>query len=468
MDELHQIPLFEGISDDEFVWLLDNSYELYLDNGDYLTQEGEEVDLFCVVLNGELQVTATINGRQSALGTLPRGVIGGELQLLNRTPSFVAVRAIMPAHLMVLTADVFRQLFTVSPKIGARILQIAAERAQRFSVTLSQQEKMAALGKLSAGLAHELNNPAAAARRAAQTLRDSTPSLQTRMVKLALLGLSNEQLEKLIAFQQETVSRVADTLPLSPLAQSDREDEIADWLDEHGVEDHWDMTSTFVSMGVTLDDLKALAATVPLESLGDILAWLHEILCATLLLDEIEQSTRRISELVGAIKAYTYMDQAAQQEVDIHRGLENTLTVLNYKLKNIKVVRDYAPDLPLIMARGGELNQVWTNLIDNAIDAIAGEGTIWISTRSENNFIMVEVTDNGPGIAREILPRLFEPFFTTKEVGAGSGLGLDIAYRIIKQHKGVIEVQSEPGRTRFIVRLPIAVVEQPDTEGALS
>jgi signal transduction histidine kinase len=459
LSELYTIPLFDDATDDELEWLIANSYEAELNRGDYFFRENERSNKFYIVLEGELQVTRTMGGQETIMGTTPRGIIGGELALLYGATSPVTARAITPSRLLVFDLPAFRAMFGACPTVGARILRIAAERTSGVASMVKQKEKMAALGKLSAGLAHELNNPAAAAQRASKTLREALVDLQTQTMKLCGAGLSQAQLDNLQTFQQQVLARTAYTPPLSPLEQSDREEELSDWLVQQSVTNPWEVAASLVSVRVTLAELTELTATFPPDSANVTLVWLCQSLTATRMLEEIEQSMTRISELVGAIKQYTYMDQAPLQEVDLHKGLENTLKVLNYKLKQVNVIREYDPDMPSILARGGDLNQVWTNLIDNAIDALdgSGRGTIWIITRYENNFAMVEIADNGPGIPSEIQPHLFEPFFTTKEVGAGTGLGLDITYRIIQQHNGTIEVQSQPGHTRFIVRLPIGM-----------
>lgn len=459
MTELDQIPLFEGISAAERQWLLDNSHEVRLNPGDCFFREEEPVNQFYVVLEGELQVTRSINGSRTVMGTTPRGIIGGEMDLLNGTHSHVNSCAILPSRLMVFEAEAFRQLFAACPPVGARILQTAAQRMAGIATAVKQQEKMAALGKLSAGLAHELNNPAAAARRAAKTLHEALPSLQDHALKLPTVETDSQQLAQLAAYQQQVIRQAATASKLSPLEQADREDEISSWLDEQDVAQAWEMAATFVTAGLTLADLTELVKPISAECTSDVLAWLCNSLYVAGLLMEIEQSTGRISELVAAVKSYTYMDQAPVQDVDIHKGLENTLTMLNHKLKNVTVIREFDPKLPLIQARGGELNQIWTNLIDNAIDAMNGEGQLWVITRYENNYVMVEIADNGPGIPPDVMPRLFEPFFTTKEVGHGTGMGLDISYRIIQQHHGAIDVQSQPGHTRFIIRLPVEGVK---------
>jgi signal transduction histidine kinase len=458
LKDLYKIPLFDDTTDDELEWLAANSDEVRLERGDYVVYEGQPNNSFFVVLEGELQVTRRIDGREVVLGTMPVGVMGGELALLNSTPAHATVQTIAPSRLMMFDRPAFRTLFGVCPTVGARILRTAADRTVGLASIVKQQEKMAALGKLSAGLAHELNNPAAAAQRAAKTLGEVLSNLQAQMMKLCDSGLSQAHLESLQAFQQQAAGRAAKVKPLSPLEQSDHEEELSDWLDELGVANAWEMAASFVMARVTLDELTELTAAFPPARANDALLWLCQSLTAANLLDEIEQSTTRISDLVGAIKQYTYMDQAPLQEVDLHKGLENTLKVLNHKLKKINLMREYDPEVPPILARGGDLNQVWTNLIDNAIDALNDEGTIWVITRYENRFVMVEIADNGPGIPPEIQPHLFEPFFTTKGVGVGTGLGLDITYRIIQQHSGTVEVQSKRGHTRFIIRLPVGTV----------
>jgi signal transduction histidine kinase len=296
-------------------------------------------------------------------------------------------------------------------------------------------------------------------------LQNLLPTLQKHTIRLNTIGLSGPALEALTGYLARLQERRATTPPLSTVALSDQEETIEAWLRAQGIENGWELAATFAATHVTLDELATLIAPVPAESVGDLLVWLCEALTAAGLLTEIGQGAQRISDLVGAIKSYTYMDQGVLQEVDIHRDLENTLLVLKHKLNHISVERTYDPTLPHLLARGAELNQVWTNLIDNAVDALAtvanGTGKIQLITRCENNFIMVEVADNGPGIPDALVPRLFEPFFTTKEVGSGTGLGLDISYRIVQRHSGTITVDSVPGRTRFIVRLPLQQHEQP-------
>ena len=456
MDALYQIALLEDITADELAWLTANSQLLHLDKGEYFQKEHDLHVRFTIVLEGEMQVTRQIQGAAVVVGTTPRGITCGQLNLLNNTPSEQTMQAIMPTTLLVFEPDAFRGIFNACPKVGSRILRIAAERMAMFLSQETQQEKMAALGKLSAGLAHELNNPAAAARRGAQSLREMLPALQAETIALNGFSFSSDQMETLMTLQNDLVSRVSHPPTLSPLERQDREEAVGNWLDDLAVIDAWEVAPVLVGVGFTLDELSKLSAQFGMQYAPHVIAWLAHILTVTELLDSVEQTTRRISDLVGAIKEYTYMDRARTvDEVDLQRGLETTLKVLNHKLKKIDVVRDYDPSLPAVWGNGSDLNQVWTNLIDNASDAMNGEGTLHIITRNENDFAMVEIADTGVGIPPEVLPHIFSPFFTTKGVGAGTGLGLDTSYRIIQQHHATIEVQSEVGRTRFIIRIPV-------------
>jgi signal transduction histidine kinase len=466
MEGVYSLPIFADATDDEVQWLIDHSREMTLEAGEYYWHEGDPARHFFVVLEGELLVTRTINGEQIVQGTAPRGIMGGETFLLTGGRATASACAILPTRLMVFDLPAFLAIFTHVPSVGVKILRTAAERMQNYATLVKHQEKMAALGKLAAGLAHELNNPAAAATRSVAALQTLMPSLQAHAVRLNALGLTAPQLESVLDFLVRVIARGRQAAPLSTLEQSAAEDELGDWLEEMGGRDPWEMAATLVHAQVTVDDLAEFVALAPAGQVQALLDWLHESLAVMALLDEVGQSTRRISELVTAIKSYTYMDRGVMQEVDIHRDLENTLLMLKHRLRDIQVIRTYDPNLPHLLGRGGELNQVWTNLIDNAVDALdgAGDATIRLITRCENSYAMVEVADNGAGIPPEVQARIFEPFFTTKEVGAGTGLGLDIVYRIVQQHNGTIEVQSQPGKTRFIVRLPVELPVEPAVE----
>ena len=452
MDAIYRIPLFDEVTEDEFEWLLANSREVTLQPGDYFHRENEPARSVYIVLEGELKITRTVGERTMVMGTTPRGNIGGEIALLKLTASEASSCAIVPTRLMVFDRPAFRAIFAHAPTVGARILKTAVQRMAGIVSYTKQQEKMTALGSIAAGLAHELNNPAAAARRAAGSLRGMLVDLEAQTLALRHIGLTDEQLESLLALQY---GALGSNSALSPLEMSDREAEIADWLDELGVARSWEMAAAYAERGVTADTLKALVDRLNLASPNNLLIWLCSVLTMAGLLDEIDHSTRRISDLIETLKGYTYMDEAPLQEIDLHQGLEHTLSLMRPKLERMTVERAFDPALPRIMAHGPELNQVWTRLIENAVDATDGMGTLRIITRNELEFAMVEIADNGRGIPADVMPRIFEPFFTTKNATLNTGLGLDISYRLIQLHGGTMEVQSQPGKTRFIVRLPV-------------
>ncbi|HEY9845719.1 MAG TPA: ATP-binding protein, partial [Candidatus Caenarcaniphilales bacterium] len=300
------------------------------------------------------------------------------------------------------------------------------------------------------------NNPAAAVSRGARNLGEVFQELPTLMLKLNQ-QLTPEQLGFLAHIQHDAIKRVKTMFQLDPLAQSDQEDEVSDWLELHGITDGWKLSPTLVGAGLGSQQLDLIEQQIPPDSVGDVLAWLEILLTGVGLLDEIKNGSSRISELVKAMKEYSFMGKAPLQEINVHEGLESTLTILNHKLKHgVVVTREYDQSLPHICAYGNELNQVWTNLIDNAVDAMAGKGNLWIRTSQEGDRVVVEIADNGPGIPPELQSRIFEQFFTTKDVGKGTGLGLDISRRVVVgQHKGDIRLFSQPGDTHFQVRLPI-------------
>lgn len=451
-EELLELELMKGVPRPEIEWIAEHGNLEEFEEGEFFICEGQDSDRLFIVLTGELQLSRTIDNHLIVLGTAPPGTLGNELTLLHNTAAYMSVLAIVPSRLCVLNLRAFRELFSACPTLAMRILKTASERMHTFSKLIKQQEKMAALGKLSAGLTHELNNPAAAARRAAHSLRDALPELQRRTIKLCSLGLEAQHFEILLDFQDTFANKAP--LALSPLERSDYEDEVAAYLEGLGIEDGWELAPSFVHSGVEYDEIETVMESMPQAARLDIVYWLHSSLSMVSLFDELEQSSARISDLVNAVKSYTFMDQGAVQEIDIHSGLDTTLTMLNHKLKQVTVERNYDPNLPHIMAKGGELNQVWTNIIDNAVDAMQGRGKLTVSTRYDDGFILVELSDNGPGIPPLVLPHIFEAFFTTKAVGQGTGLGMDISYRIVKQHNGSIDVQSQPGLTRFTVRLP--------------
>ena len=456
INALRQVPLFADLSKEQLRWVQEQGSEVWLEPGELLLAQGAPADYFYIMLEGEARFMVKIGDQEALFGTHQTGEFFAEGPIILGTPYLGTGHALRKSHLFRLAADSFWQMLITFPSMTRTILCSTAQRAQIWQTLILHNEKLAALGKLSAGLAHELNNPAAAALRAASQLRETLERPQELALKLGR-RLTEGQLERLAAWRRELTERVATTQKLDPLTQSDREDEIAAWLDTHGVAAGWHLAPSLVAAGADIAWLDNLATQNTADVLGDVFIWLVSTLTANGLVDEIEQSSGRISNLVQAVKDYSYMDQAPLQEVDVHEGLESTLTILGHKLKQgVVVTREYDRSLPRISAYGSELNQVWTNLIDNAIDAMGGHGQAWVRTLRENDHVLVEIADNGSGIPPEIQSHIFEPFFTTKGVGEGTGLGLHIAYRVVVgQHQGDIRVTSKPGDTRFQVRLPI-------------
>ncbi|HKP53588.1 MAG TPA: ATP-binding protein [Chloroflexia bacterium] len=463
---LRRLPLFADLSEDDLTRIYGMARPAQLAEGQMLMREGEMGDAVYVVLEGEFEVTKQSAQGEVVLSRRVPGDVVGEMSLIIKAPRSASVRALSDSRVLVISQNAFEQLLACSPAAGLSVLRTMAARLESTQALLAQQEKLAGLGRLSAGLAHELNNPAAAIHRSSDQLRDVFARWQRLAVQLDTLTFTQEQADELNVLRGDMEARSSKPLLLDPLARSDRESDLQEWLEERGVEEAWEVSPVLVSFGWDVEGLENLTAPFSDEQLPVIVPWLATGCSAYSLLNEVSTSASHISQIVKAVKTYSYLDQAPVQQIDVHEGLENTLIILKHKLKaGVTVKRDYAPDLPRIEAYASELNQVWTNLIDNAIDAMEGRGEIVVHTYSTHSkgrdAVVVEITDNGPGMPEDVQARIFQPFFTTKPVGVGTGLGLHIAYNIIvDKHHGQISVTSKPGETRFSVTLPVELARE--------
>jgi signal transduction histidine kinase len=454
LQQVRAIPLFSGL-DDTQLGCIEPGEVINVPGGTVLISEGELAPFFFVVLEGEIRITRDYDRQTVLMGVIKPGHFTGEITLLLQIPWMATARVGKPAKLFRLVQEDFWHMMGSCRSVAREIFHSAAYKVRNLEGYNQQREKLVSLGTMAAGLAHELNNPAAAARRAAAHLQETTDKVQSLLCQLTRT-LEHGHLRHLVAASQDALERAVNAPVLDHLDRSDRADTVAIWLETHGVAAGWELAPTFVNAGVETVWLDEFAGKLPVASHADALGWLGARLNLKSLLDQVEQSTGRIVELVKAVKSYSYMDQSPMQEVDIHEGIESTLTMLGHKLKNVTLVRAYDRSVPRIMAYGSELNQVWTNLIDNAIYAVKGTGKICVGTCLEGNQLVVEIVDNGSGIPLDVQSHLFEPFFTTKPVGTGTGLGLIISNRIVAdRHGGEIEFESRPEETRFKVRLPI-------------
>jgi signal transduction histidine kinase len=452
--ELLRIPAFSDLPEGQIAWFLSQSQEIRVQEGDTYAMQGQPADSMFVILEGEFQWRGELGG-ETMVFTSKLGDITGVLPFSRMTHFAVTGRAVTDGRVLKFPAALFPELVQKMPELVKRLVGVMSDRIRETTRMEQQRDRLASLGKLSAGLAHELNNPASAAKRATSQLRDMLKKIRDASLELGRCDLTLAQkaeIEKLEAsLTQPEVS------PPDTLTTSDLEDQLDSVLRSHGQNDLWLLAAGLARRNVKPEVLESLFAILNGDTARAALVRIAASVEIASLLNEIENSTSRISDLVGAIKEYTYMDQAAVQNVDIVRSLETTLTIMNHKLKHgVKVLRDYQKIPLLVNSFGSELNQVWTNLIDNAIAAMDGKGELRIRTYREDACVVVEIGDSGAGISPDIKPHIFEPFFTTKGVGEGTGLGLDTVRRIVKKHRGNIQVTSKPGDTLFQVWLPLA------------
>src|ERR1700688_999996 len=452
--ELLRVPAFVDLPDDQIEWFIGHAEELRLKAGDTYFRQGDPADAMFVIIEGQLQGRGEIGG-DPAVVSMKSGDVTGVLPFSRMKQFPVSARAMTDVRVLRFPSALFPELIQKMPELTQRLVGLMSDRIRETTRREQQRDRLASLGKLSAGLAHELNNPASAAKRAASQLREVLKRIKDASHELGrreLTAAQKSEIEKL-----ETSFIQSDEVPPDALTISDLEDQIDSLLRSHGQNDLWQMAADLARKNVKPEALESLFATLDADTARAALVRIAASVEVATLLNEIESSVSRISDLVGAIKEYTFMDQTPVQNVDIVKSLETTLTIMNHKLKHGVVVRrDYHKVPLLVNSFGSELNQIWTNLIDNATDAMNGKGELIVRTYREDNCVVVEIADNGPGIVPEIQSHIFEPFFTTKGVGKGTGLGLDTVQRIVKKHRGNIQAVSKPGETSFQVRLPLA------------
>ncbi len=457
---LKNVPLFSNLSDEDLVRICGMVSRERLEPGEKLFAEGSHGHQAYVIEEGELEIVK-ISGTRSVLLALRRpGEVIGEMALLEDKPRMAGAVARIATVVIAIEREQLQDLMRTSPSAAEAMYYNVLERWRSTQSRVQQSEKMAQLGTLTAGIAHELNNPAAAVKRGAEQLSSAMLELSDTFSQLSQLGLTTEQWEYWRKLSDHAQQQGAMPPELDALTRSDREYELEEWLEDNGVEDAWEYAPALVNLNFSEDELEELLNQFEPQKLAIVLRWLDNAYNTYSLFAEMNQGATRISGIVKALKTYSYLDQAPVQMVDLHRGIDDTLLILNHKLKSgPSVRREYDPDVPKINGYGSELNQVWTNILDNAIDALkdmpAGEGLITISSQVQGDWVILEFEDNGPGIPADIQSRVFEPFFTTKPPGVGTGMGLDISYNIVvNKHRGDIKLESEPGRTRFQIWLP--------------
>lgn len=455
---LRGLSLFAGLAEEDLAWLCAQAEPVEVRAGEVLMEAGSASDALYIVLEGRFEVSVPYTGRPVVIAVSGPGDLVGEISFLEQSSRTATVRAVRDARLLKISHAVFERLMSLSPTAAMAVLRTVTVRLRNTELMLRQREKMTAIGGLSAGLAHELNNPAAAIRSSAEHLCGALLALQRSSFTLGSLALTEAQAETVDSLHEELLRRAAAPPHLDPIARGDLEADLESWLAEQGAGDAWALAPPLVDLGWQADDLEGLTTGLsPAQRLAFV-AWLAAACTAYSLMSEARRGAEHISVIVKAVRSYTHLDQAPIQLVDVREEIENTLAVLRSRLNGVNVVREYDPDLPRIEAYASELNEVWTTLIDNALDALGGHGEIRIRVRAAGPEIVVEVADNGPGIPPHIQPRIFEAFVSTKEPGTGAGLGLHVTYNIVvHHHKGEISAESRPGETKFTVRLPVRI-----------
>jgi signal transduction histidine kinase len=455
VDDLRPLNLFEGLTEDQLAQLLESATEVSVEPGAVVFREGEPADFWFVLLDGTLDLVRRTGGEDTVVARMDQpGRWAGGFRAWDENGTYLATaRARTPSRLLRIPGVALRDWLAERLPLAGHLIEGLYRTARGVEATARQRSALVTLGTLAAGLAHEINNPAAAATRAVDALERAWATVESALGGLAGERITADQVAALKGLRGELHGPPEDP---DPLARADLEQDLATWLERHNVEDAWALAEPLAAAGVNVDWCRRAALVLPGQALAPALAWAAAAAQAPALLTEVKESVRRISELVSAVRSYSQLDRSSMQQTDVAAGIDSTLVMLGHKLRDgVKVVRDYAPDLPVIPAYAGELNQVWTNLIDNAVDAMDGHGTLRLSTKQDGDQIVVRIADSGSGMTPEVEARAFDAFYTTKDVGKGTGLGLDIARRIVvDRHRGDISIQSEPGSTVVTVRLP--------------
>jgi signal transduction histidine kinase len=464
-EALRDVTVLADLPEDAIVWIARHVEDRRYEPGDIVFRHGDPADYMFFMLEGEFYARPD-DGTQLPPFIASAGQVSGALPH-SRIKEFArAGRVTAPSRIAALHRSYFDEMLDVIPELENRLIGLMADRIRENARADLHHEKLSALGKLAAGLAHELNNPAAAIARGAETVRERLQCLRAADAQLAAAAVPAAQRAQLLQLEEQAIGHARTCTALDALTRSDREQELSDWLSDLGVEDPWDLAAELTDAGLNQETLSAVAGAAG-DALGPALARVSAALALDRVAGEIADAANRMAELVRSVKEYSFMDTAAVQEIDIHEGLENTLTILRHQLKHgIRVDRTYDRNIPKICANGSELNQVWTNLIDNAIYAMRkgtdGQKVLGVCTALRDDVVLVEISDTGEGIPPEVTSRVFEPFFTTKKQGEGTGLGLDIVGRIVRSHHGDIRFESKPGCTKFQVRLPLRQPAKPE------
>jgi signal transduction histidine kinase len=457
--DLKSFKIFQDVPEDQLQWMIDESNHSEFEEGEYLTRPGEPLIGTYVIISGRVELFRIQNNAKLFIAEFAPGYVTGMLPFSRGVKGVAFGQYTEPTQIMTFPKEKMRDLIVSHYELTQALVIVMTSRVREFTELEQQNEKMMALGKLSAGLAHELNNPAAAIVRGSVSLKKHLLMQPSDFKKLISIHLSPEEID-LINEKMSAILANTNRPVLSMMRRSEREDEILDWLDHHNVNGCDDIADNLVEFGVTEDDLEDLKGKINKNDFSPILLWINNNLTTERMVADIQEASKRIADLVGSVKTFTHMDRGGEKEViDIHTGIKNTLTMLAYKLKkgNIRVNEAFDLSLPHIKAMVGELNQVWTNLIDNAVDALENQPNpeLTISTHRDKEFVKVAIIDNGPGVPDEIRTKIFDPFFTTKAIGKGTGLGLDVVMRIVKQHNGSVTLHSAPGKTEFLACFPI-------------